>query len=204
METRCFTLNELFANKRYQNCIKNNKLHFIRRINHYFIATIRSLLICWHSFVAALLITSPKILRNYSDHVTYDGMYETKCFWGLYVFVCVRWCVRMRGFCWWYVQFSHLIGTKHKSCVRGAHSYTWTNYILLIGFTQANVKNHRHRKFRLYVSSYCCVHQAHCLALALCLCTMQIAIVAKTNYQTPFNTQTHTHTLSLKHTAMTL
>lgn len=42
----CFTLNELFANKRYQNCIKNNKLRFIRRINHYFIATIRSLSIC--------------------------------------------------------------------------------------------------------------------------------------------------------------
>ena len=75
------------------------------------------------------------------------------------------------------------------------HSYTWTNYVLLIGFTQPNVKNHRDRKFGC--GARCCVHQPHLIPVVTILLslsllqtiTIQIASVAKTNYQTPFNTQ---------------
>lgn len=104
----------------------------------------------------------------------------------------------------------------------GAHLYTlymWTNYVLLIGFTQPNRcnsqhnKNQRHRKFGLdvVVAMNTCVYASvahlkfytnqieiwfdiYLVATDVVCMLWKFAIVAKTNYQTPFNVHcTHTH-----------
>lgn len=131
----CFTLNELFANKRYQNCIKNNKLHFIRRINHYFIATIRSLLIwCWDCVGEAPDNISK--IPNYSLHSCASCAHQA-----------AKWNSNVKQRIVWYVHFSHLIRAQHKSCVMGAFVHTHEQItILLIGFTQPNAAKSRMRK----------------------------------------------------------